>query len=691
MRAAYAGALLALVPDVFMLSVGHLSLWHPMGLLGSFYDIQGRALLHGHLAVPPGSVSFEGFVIGGRTYIYFGLVPALLRLPVLMMTHALDGRLTQLSMLLALVVMLASGARIHWHVRELIRPDQPVGLADRAAAFLISFALGAGAVPLFLASWPVVYHEAELWGAALSLAAIDAVFRVMAAPTDGRIAWAGALSLLAVNTRISVGFGPIMALVLAALAASAGAAAGARGEGRRGSGLLRAIAEGGPAGACDRPLRMAALLVAAAILALGSAAAINEAKFHSAFGIPLAKQLDTQIDPAQRAFVAAYHGSAVGARFVPTTLLAAIRPDAIGTTRAFPFIGLPSSPPTVIGSVRFNALLPSLSAFTSMPLFGVLLLSGLPGLLRDRQVRPLLCVLIGTAAAFIPALSFGSIATRYLADLLPFLFVGACAGLHELTGKGRLRSSAAGRAGFATITILVLAGTVINGSVGLVQQRLLAPTTSAAERASFVQFQDDIDSFLGRAPHGVHSGSTLPTRSLGPLGDLFVLGQCDGLYVESFGGTWLPVERTDRSGLHELMVRFPAQPTPSTPAALVTLGTGTDRVTVMSSEDSTDHVAFSIRVGGRVVASGVPIATRAGHPVHVTLSFDRVGERWFLSVQIAGEGVAVDAPVPYDRQASESVGIDRDDHGVSHFPGIITTVPARTPVCDQLARRARLL
>ena len=53
-----------------------------MGLLGSFYDIQGRALLHGHLAVPNGSVSFEGFVIGGRTYVYFGLVPAVLRLPI---------------------------------------------------------------------------------------------------------------------------------------------------------------------------------------------------------------------------------------------------------------------------------------------------------------------------------------------------------------------------------------------------------------------------------------------------------------------------------------------------------------------------------------------------------------------------------------------------------------------------------
>lgn len=99
-RAAAAGALLALVLDVLMLMGWHLDPLRQMGLLGSFYDIQGRALLHGHLAVPAGSLSFEGFVVGGHTYEYFGLVPALLRMPVLLITHALDGRLTQLSMLL---------------------------------------------------------------------------------------------------------------------------------------------------------------------------------------------------------------------------------------------------------------------------------------------------------------------------------------------------------------------------------------------------------------------------------------------------------------------------------------------------------------------------------------------------------------------------------------------------------------
>lgn len=690
MRAAFAGSLLALILDVLMLSDGHPNLWHQMGLLGSFYDLQGHALLHGHLSLPPGSASFEGFMIGGHTYVYFGPVPALLRFPVLLFTHALDGRLTQLSMLLAFIVLLVAGARVHWRVRQLLRPAAPVCAAERAAAFLLAFSLGAGGVPLFLASWPVVYHEAELWGAALSLAAVAAILRIIVAPTGRRIAWAGLLALLAAGTRISVALGPIIALALLALALAAGIAA--EGWAERGGVLrrtLQAIATLGPSRP-ERRGRVAAFLALAATVALGSAIAINEAKFHSAFGVPLQEQIDTSIDPIQRAFVAAYHGSAFGARFVPTTLLAAIRPDAIGTVRAFPFIGLPSSAPTVIGSVRFNALLPSLSAFTSMPLFCILLLAGAVGVVRSRLSRPLLGLLIATAAAFVPALTFGSTATRYLADLLPFLFLGACAGLQPLWKSRRLRARPGRGALLGAIAVLAIFGLLINASVGLVQQRLVASTTSAATRASFVRAQDNIDRFLGRAPHGIHTGDALPTRAIGSAGDLFILGRCDGLYAEGFpgiGGNWLPVERTGRSGLYELLVRFPGAPTG--PMALLTLGRGGRRVTVVAREAAAGRIAFSVRVGGLPVTSGAPVSLAPRGATEVTVSIDPLGSAWFLSLRLRGT-TAVDAPVPYDRLASEVLGADPDAPALARFGGTIARLPERTPVCDQIVRRARL-
>ncbi len=309
--------------------------------------------------------------------------------------------------------------------------------------------------------------------------------------------------------------------------------------------------------------------------------------------------------------------------------------------------------------------------------------------------------------AFFPALAFGSTATRYLADLLPFLWVGACIGSQSLLADERLRVLRRRRSlrtvAVAAVAVLALASVVVNGSAGLVQQRLLAPTTTAAERASFVRAQDDVDRFLGRAPHGVHHGTTVPSRSLGPAGDLFVLGRCDGLYVQGFNGSWLPVERSARSGLHELRVRFPAPagsaaPPVGAPAgggsaapqALLTLGAGPRRVTVVTL-DTTRGIVFSIRVGGRTVATGRPIAIAPRSPRRLTVSIDPLNGAWFLSVSLPGVPAAVVGSVPYQRLATAVLGSDPGQRGLAHFSGTESPVPVLTPVCDEVAGRAGLL
>ena len=68
------------------------------------YDVQAQAIMHGHLWIPRGSIGAEAFVSGGRQYTYFGIFPSLLRIPVFLFTHALDGRLFALSTLAAWIV-----------------------------------------------------------------------------------------------------------------------------------------------------------------------------------------------------------------------------------------------------------------------------------------------------------------------------------------------------------------------------------------------------------------------------------------------------------------------------------------------------------------------------------------------------------------------------------------------------------
>ena len=100
----------------------------------NFFDAQARSMLDGRLDVPPEVVGFEGFLIGGKTYIYFGPVPALLRMPVMLVTDRFDGRLTTVSMLVAMLVL--SMAALPADLRDprpFVRGADPVGRREPLA------------------------------------------------------------------------------------------------------------------------------------------------------------------------------------------------------------------------------------------------------------------------------------------------------------------------------------------------------------------------------------------------------------------------------------------------------------------------------------------------------------------------------------------------------------------------------
>ena len=178
-------------------------------------------------------------------------------------------------------------------------------------------------------------------------------------------------------------------------------------------------------------------LVVATLVPIATSAAVNQAKFDRPFGLPMDKQVATRLDANRRAALAANDGTIFGPQFIPTTLLAATRPDAVGSLRAFPFVGLPAGLPHVVGDVRFDTLQRSLSAPTSMPLLCLLTLVALAGLARRARLRPLLAVLVATATGYVGALTIAYVTTRYLADLIPFLTLGALVGAAAPAGPRR--------------------------------------------------------------------------------------------------------------------------------------------------------------------------------------------------------------------------------------------------------------
>ena len=169
---------------VWMITFGRWNLIQS-GFLSDFYDAQARALFHGHWNVPASVVQIEGFVVKGRTYMYFGPFPALIRMPVLLVTSRLDGRLTDLSIMLAMLVALICTSRLAWKIRNLVS-SASVSVKESVLVAFSVIVVATGSVFVFLANTAIVYHEAEAWGAALAIAAFDAMVGFLQHPYASR-------------------------------------------------------------------------------------------------------------------------------------------------------------------------------------------------------------------------------------------------------------------------------------------------------------------------------------------------------------------------------------------------------------------------------------------------------------------------------------------------------------------------
>lgn len=143
---------------------------------GSFYDFQAVRLLGGRLDVPDEAVSGEAFLHGGKRYGYFGITPALLRVPAAALGIG-SGQLTRLSMLAAYVIaLLATHALLleieRWRGRRL----------SGWIVSLFALNLSLGSTLVFLSSRAYVYHEAIIWGVSFALWALWAAFKYLARP-----------------------------------------------------------------------------------------------------------------------------------------------------------------------------------------------------------------------------------------------------------------------------------------------------------------------------------------------------------------------------------------------------------------------------------------------------------------------------------------------------------------------------
>ncbi len=285
-----------------------------------FYDLQARAMFHGHLDLPPGQMGIEAFKHDGLSYTYFGIFPSLIRMPFLLVSSS-NGELTAGSILVAWLTTGLFSSLMLWRLRVLMRGSALVGRAEAACYGVFMATIMGGSVLIFLAATPFVYNEDFAWSVPLTLGSLFAMIGVMERPSWGRVWASGALVLCTNLDRTPPGY----ACVIGAL-------------------LIAAWFALGRGGAANR--RWALPMVAVGAVPFAVSCAVTYAKFGIPVGLPMADQVWATVNAHRRYFLAANGGKAFSFKFLPSTLVAYLQPAGIRFSGVFPFIAPPAHRPS---------------------------------------------------------------------------------------------------------------------------------------------------------------------------------------------------------------------------------------------------------------------------------------------------------------------------------------------------------
>jgi hypothetical protein len=496
---------------------------------GTFYDLQAKAMLAGHLWLPKGAIGIEAFVHDGREYTYFGIFPSLIRIPFLLLAPSLDGRMTAPSILVAWLVTGLFSALLVWRVRVLGRGDIALGRGEASALGILVASITGGSALVYLAATPWVYDEDFAWSVALTVASLFALVGVLERPSRRRFVGAGVAVLLTSLDRAPPAYGCEIAAI--------------------GIAIWFATRRGDP-----RRWTLAASALAVGLIPLVVAGAVNTAKFGSPFALPMASQVWTSVNAHRRAFLAANGGRAFSLRFLPSTLAAYMNPAGLSFSSVFPYIAMPTTPAQAVAGAVLDQTYPTAAIPASMPLLFLLGCWGVVTQVRRRPAGRLHLArlpLLGAAAGCAGVLLWGYIAGRYLADFIPFLLLASAVGLIDIWRRLAQRPRRVRGAAVAVFAVLGVFGVVANTLVSMTPER---DAWSSTQVGNYVSLQNDLSNITGHPLSGlVVRADRLPFFA--PEGTFYDLNNCSGLYLSTGYSyatvpaqqfehtTWMPVEQ----------------------------------------------------------------------------------------------------------------------------------------------------
>ncbi len=217
--AVYYLSLLAFISIVLFAFATHFSgsIFGPE-ICGEAFDSLAVGMLDGRSDVDPKSIKGEAFRIGGKTYMYFGPFPAILRIVLHQIWPKEYGKFSRFSVLLASILAMfyfmsicLESCRVNGRI---------VGWIRRifVGALVLGFVLGTPL--LFIASAPLIYHESMIWGVAWTIVFIS-YFQRFLDPVryslSGSMVGMSISAGLAILSRVTFGLPCIMIFTIIAL------------------------------------------------------------------------------------------------------------------------------------------------------------------------------------------------------------------------------------------------------------------------------------------------------------------------------------------------------------------------------------------------------------------------------------------------------------------------------------------
>jgi hypothetical protein len=287
-------------------------------------------------------------------------------------------------------------------------------------------------------------------------------------------------------------------------------------------------------------------------------------------------------------------------------------------------------------------------------------------------------------------LLWGYIAPRYLGDFVPFLALASAVALADIWRRLEGRTHWVRAGALAIIGLLALFSIAANVGMAVVPN---SDEWDMTQTLNFVEAQHSISDVTGHTLEAnVVRGSSLPPW--GPAGQLYIIGNCDGLYIssgESYAtvpseqfqrATWMPVER-GHGFVHTFRItvaRAVSGGPESTP--LVDAGKTTVDVSATPTASRDDVVlSFSLDGQGRPL-QGISFPAAAGSSHTVVVTTDPVKHQ----VEVTLDGASALSFPLLDGQPISAAAVPSTPHGSSPLLTVIneTASSPEPTLCQSL-------